>query len=227
MAYTQEQYQAMLADPQGFLKFMQDWASGANGGAATHAIAGAGNVGQSSYEQVLADLASRGFDVSGVAAHPTAQPAAPGAGGIGQLDPAYEAWYQNQLRSINTGRDAEIATNDYSRFLAQQQGQTQLGRLEQDWNTKREHMPASYIQRGVYGSGSGIYSQGLENYARDRGAAQGAATDAYNNALRSYDLKSDAIRQAAQNKTLDLDSQRQAKYQGNASALANAKPFTV
>lgn len=221
MALTQEEYANSLLNPAQFRQFMSDWA---NGGEATHAILGAGNQGQSSYEQVLADLASKGFDIGGLAQHVTPAPA---AGGIGQLDPAYEAWYQNALRDLNSGRDAELATNDYSRFLAQQQGTQQLGQLNQQWDHTRATLPGSYVQRGAFGAGSGVYQQGLQDYARDRGAAQGAATDAYNQSLRSYDLAADKIRQDVQKRTLDLDAQRQARYQGAASGLANAKPFTV
>jgi hypothetical protein len=229
MALTQEQYWGALADVPGWLKYMNEWASGANGGAATHGVTGANNVGQSSYEQVLADMANRGIDVSGLAQHITPGPQAPAAQpqSIGQLDPAYEAFYQNALRDLNTGRDAELATNDYSRFLAQQRGTQQLGDLAKQWDTTREHLPASYIQRGVFGRGSGIYAQGLQDYAQNRGQAQNTAQDAYNQSLRSYDLQADKIRQDVQKRTLDLDSQRQARYQGQASSLANAKPFTV
>lgn len=222
MSLTQEEYWGALANPAGLRAFLTNWAAGAPG----VGIKGANNVGESSYEQVLADLASRGFDLSGLAQHVTPAAAATPQS-IGQLDPAYEAWYQNALRELNTGRDTDLATNEYSRFLAEQQGQRQLGQLEQDWNTKREHLPGSYVQRGVFGKGSGIYQQGLQDYARNRGTAQGAATDAYNTSIRSYDLAADRIRRAAQSRTLDLDSQRQGRYQGLASSLANAKPFTV
>lgn len=221
VGYSQEDYWGALADPSQFRQYLSDWAAG---GGATHGVLGANNQGQSSYEQVLADMASRGIDITGLAQHVTAAPA---TAGIGQLDPAYEAYYQNALREMNTGRDAELATNDYSRFLAEQQGSKQLGDLSQKWNTTREHLPSSYIQRGVFGSGSGLYQQGLQDYGRDRGASESAATDAYNQSLRSYDLAGDKIRQDVQKRTLDLDAQRQARYQGVASGLANAKPFTV
>lgn len=223
VGYSQEGYWGALADPVALRQYLSDWAAG---GGATHGVAGANNQGQSSYEQVLADLQSRGIDLTGVAQHVTAAPAQQG---IGQLDPAYEAYYQNALRGLNTGRDEQLAQNDYSRSLAATTGTRQLGQLAQQWDTTRGQLPGSYIQRGVFDASgkSGIYNQGLQNYAQDRGAAQSTATDAYNQSLRSYDLNADKIRQDTQNRTLDLDSQRQARYQGAASGLANAKPFTV
>lgn len=226
MAYSQEDYWKMLSDPAGFRQFMTDWAMGANGGAATHQIAGANNQGLSSYEQVLADLAARGFDTTGLAQHVTAQPVAANDVGAG-LDPGYEAAYQDQLRAFTSDRDAQLAANDYARSLAQQRGTRQLGDLAQSWNTAREKLPGSYIQRGAFGSGSGIYQQGLQNYATDRLKSQTDATDAYNEALRSYDQKAQDIQMADQRRRGDLAFQRQSRYSGTAAQLAAAKPFTV
>jgi hypothetical protein len=221
MPYDQAQYKNMVeGDPTGFLQFMRDWAAG---GEATHQIYNPQNQGLSSYEQVLMDLQNRGIDTSSLAQHATAAPAA----GVGTPDPAYDAYYQNALRQLGTDRDAQLATNDYSRFLAQQRGQRELGNLTQQWNTQREKLPGDYIRRGVYGSGSGLYTQGLQNYARDRGQSEAGATDTYNQALRSYDLTADEIRRKAQQGALNLDAERQSRYQGTSAKLAAAQPYTV
>lgn len=220
----QAHYLGSLGNPADFRQFLTDWA---NGGAATHQITGANDQGQSTYEQVLADAASRGFDISGLAQHVTAPPA---QAGIGQLDPAYEAYYQNSLNTLTGQRDAQLATNDYSRTLAQQRGSRTLGDLNQAWDQQRQGLPSDYIRRGVFGTGasqSGLYQQGLQDYAQHRGEAVGNATDAYNDQLRQYDLNASKINQDTQNRTLDLEAQRQARYGGQASSLANAKPFTV
>ena len=221
MPYNQAEYKNMVeGDPTGFLQFMRDWAAG---GAATHQIYNPGNLSLASYEQVLADLQDRGIDTSSLAKSVTAAPQA----GVGTPDPAYDAYYENALRQIGTDRDAQLAQNDYSRFLAQQRGSRQLGDLSTQWNQTREHLPASYIRRGVYGSGSGIYSQGLQNYARSRASAEGQATDQYNQALRQYDLTADELRRKAQQQTLDLEGQRQTRYQQTSAKLAAAQPYTV
>ena len=226
MPYNQAQYKNMVeGDPTGFLQFMRDWAAGQAG---THQIYTEGNQGLASYESVLMDLQNRGIDISSLAPHAAADPVAvTDKNNVGNPDPAYDAYYQNALRQIGTDRDAQLATNDYSRFLAQQRGTRALGDLRQQWNTTREKLPGDYIRRGTFGSGSGLYAQGLQDYGRNRLNAEGQATDQYNQALRQYDLTADEIRRKAQQGTLDLEGQRQSRYQGTSAKLTAAQPYTV
>jgi hypothetical protein len=221
--YTQEGYWGALADPVKLRQYLSDWA---NGGAATHGVAGANNVGQSSYEQVLADLASRGIDIGGLAQHVSAPTQTTGPG----LSPGYETNYQDQLRQLQLTRDSDSAMNEYARGLSAQQGARSLSDLGNAWDRKRSQLPGDFIRRGVYGTGastSGIYQDALSKFSTQRATDTQNLNDQNNAALRQYDVNAANIGNAYNNSQLSLKAKREADIQSQAAALQGAKPFTV
>lgn len=223
MTYSQADWQKMQADPTGLRQFLIDWA---NGGAATHQVAGAGDKGLSSYEQALADFASHGNDIGGIAAHASAPLQTQGPG----LSPSYEANYQDQLRQLGQTRDEGTAQNEYARGLAQQQYSHQMGDLNTQWDQRRTQLPGSFIQRGVFGTGastSGIYQDALSKFTTQRATDTQNLQDQQNQGLRQFDVNAANIGNTYNQNQLGLKTKRESDIQTTAAALQGARPFTV
>jgi hypothetical protein len=105
-------------------------------------------------------------------------------------DPALELDYGTQAalaaarsKASNTYGQAR-ATNDYQRSSLDarfNQNQAQMGL---QWDRQRGKLPGGYARRGLLNSG--VYHQGLQDYAVNRG-------NAYNQALQQYGEQAGAI----------------------------------
>jgi len=85
---------------------------------------------------------------------------------VPQLNPQQINQY-NQQRS-NAGQQllANQAQTLYQRELSALAYKNNVGKFNIDWGRRREELPTSFIQRGTLRSG--LYRQGLQDYAQDR-----------------------------------------------------------
>lgn len=113
-----------------------------------------------------------------------------------QLTMTEQANIANQRRQANDLYGNSLANLEFQRgnALANQSLDTQ--NLTTQWDRTRERLPGGYAHRGLLNSG--IYGQGLQNYATDRLSAFRNLQSKYQQQLGSYDLqKQQAVNQHA------------------------------
>lgn len=119
------------------------------------------------------------------------QPAPQATGGSGLpafvLPGAAESQYLIGRENVNEDYSQQLAQNAFDRSQASAAYAPQFRDLALNFNRQREAMPGSYIARGVYGQ-SGIWNQGLQNYATDRLNAVGDLNLARSQSMARYDF---------------------------------------
>jgi hypothetical protein len=100
-------------------------------------------------------------------------------------------YYESQRRGIDSNYAAQMATNTFSRTLAQQRGNRNLSFLKQSFGRQTPSFTSSFAQRG-FGGGvqSGVMQHAMQNYLGDYQTAYGQAQNDVTDQLRQYDLNS-------------------------------------
>lgn len=149
----------------------------------------------------------------------------------------YGVQYGVQKRQLATQRDATLAQNAYSRFLAQSRGQRSLDALNRQYDqTNRQYnrgyegVASSYGQRGL--SNSGIRSKGIDNYSQDWKTALSNIDFQRNDtqqgiweALQGLDMQDMNAWNSYNNNAADIDVLKNAAIMSTAATLDGFRPF--
>lgn len=100
------------------------------------------------------------------------------------LSPSQLYNFQSQRNAYGQNLLGKKAQNTYQQQLANLQLHRSTQNFNDMWNDRRNALPTSYLQRGVYNSG--IYQNALQNYARDR--SSGLSDLLLNNQLQQAGL---------------------------------------
>ena len=124
-------------------------------------------------------------------------------------------YYEAQRRGIDDQYAAQMASNTFSRTLAQQRGQRDLSFMRQGLNRQAPSFTAGFAQRG-FGGGqqSGVMRRSMSNYLGDFNTSYGQAqTDLYDQ-LRQYDLTGAQLgaNRTSQLADMELNKAREISY---------------
>jgi hypothetical protein len=99
-------------------------------------------------------------------------------------------YYESQRRGIDTTYAAQMATNTFSRTLAQNRGNRDLSFMTQSFKRQTPGFTSSFAQRGLGGAGvqSGVMQHAMQNYLGDYTTQYGQAQNDLTDQLRQYDL---------------------------------------
>jgi hypothetical protein len=99
-------------------------------------------------------------------------------------------YYESQRRGIDSTYAAQMATNTFSRTLAQSRGNRGLSFLSQSFGRQTPHFTSSFAQRGLGGAGvqSGVMQHAMQNFLGDYQTQYGQAQNDLTDQLRQYDL---------------------------------------
>jgi hypothetical protein len=128
--------------------------------------------------------------------------------------------YNQRRRSAGYQRDARLAQNSYSRFLAQDRGARSLEQLNRGMNRGMENLGSGFGRRGL--RNSGIFAQAQSDYGSEWTRQQQQINDQVQQALRQADL-SDASAWADYSMSdADMD---EAKYNEILATAAQLQPL--
>lgn len=145
-------------------------------------------------------------------------------------DPAiYEAARRNLLANFSQ----QAAMNAYQRYLAQTRAERPItaaqerafGPTATGGLGEVPRLTSSYARRGLTGRGtkSGIYSQALNEYARQRARDLGYAQQDLSNLLRGYDLTATGYQSEYERGLADLEREKSRQIASDAQALLNLR----
>lgn len=145
-------------------------------------------------------------------------------------DPAiYEAARRNLLANFSQ----QAAMNAYERYLAQTRGERPItaarerafGPTASGGLGEVPRLTSSYGRRGLYGQGirSGLYSQALNEYSRQRSRDFGYAQQDLENLLRGYDLRQTGYQSEYERGLADLEREKARQIREDAQALLNLR----
>lgn len=136
------------------------------------------------------------------------------------LSPEDINYFNTTRRRLNLNYQQGSAQNAFQRGNLQQNQTADLDSLTNRYNRMREQLPGGFAQRGLLNSG--IYHQGLQNYAQDRQTAFDALNRQYGQALGGLTLAQQQLDQQNNGGLQDIESQEQARRQAIAAALRSA-----
>ena len=126
--------------------------------------------------------------------------------------------YTNRVRRAAAGnRDAELAQNAYSRFLAMDRGTRSLDALNRGMSRNVERFGSQYGRRGL--RNSGIFEQAQADYASDWARQQQDINSEVTQALRQADLGDAASWANYGSQVLDAEEQKYLDILATASQL--------
>lgn len=131
--------------------------------------------------------------------------------------------YQQKKRSAAMTRDASLAQNAYSRFLAQQRGSRDLAELDRTQTAGVGQMGARFGRRGL--ANSGIFKQAQNEYGSNWLQQKQDINDGLMQALRQLDFADQSANNQFQQTEADIEAQKQADILATAASLQNFKPF--
>lgn len=135
--------------------------------------------------------------------------------------------YGQKLSGLSSQYGAKAAQNAYAQFLSQQRGARKKFNFQEQYNKQAPKVVSSYSKRGLAGPGvsSGVYSRGLQDYAKGIDTAWNDLnlenSNELNN-LRMQDTTGSADYNAA---WADLEFQKAQNIANTAATLAAFKPF--
>lgn len=99
-------------------------------------------------------------------------------------------YYESQRRGIEDQYAAQMASNTFSRTLAQQRGNRDLNLMTQGFQRQTPTFMSGFAQRGFGGGNvrSGVMQRSMQNYIGDFSQQYGAAQNDLTAQLRQYDL---------------------------------------
>jgi hypothetical protein len=133
------------------------------------------------------------------------------------LSPEDAAFFGAQQNHLDTTYKQGLATNQYQRGNADLDYQQQLAALQRRYDQARDRLPGSYIGRGLLDSG--IYKQGLQDYANARLQDTTDLQQRYQRQQQGFDLQNSQLTDTYNQASTDLENQRKARRQAIASSL--------
>ena len=131
--------------------------------------------------------------------------------------------YQAKTRAAAGTRDATLATNAYSRFLAQQRGSRSLVDINKNMTRGMEGLASSYGRRGM--GYSGAFSRGQSDYGESWTQQNNDVNDGIAQAMRQADLGDAGAYTQYDSTVADVEAQKAAQIQADAAHLDNFRPF--
>lgn len=119
-----------------------------------------------------------------------------------------EAQFGQQRQAVGEQYQTSLAANDYARSGTQQDYIARFRDLADMFNKQREQLPYGANARGLLGSG--IYRQGLQDYAQHRTRAYGDMNAAQTQQLGGFDLVRKQIESQRAQALASIEAQRQA-----------------
>lgn len=132
--------------------------------------------------------------------------------------------YAAQANSVNEDYGAKSATNAYSRTLAQQRGNRNLGDLTRNYGRQRPSFDASFGRRGLSGPGvsSGVAQNALQRYVGDYERGYGRLQGQIQEEQQGYMLNQANLDSQRERALADIEAQKQNEI---ALAAMNLKAF--
>lgn len=150
-------------------------------------------------------------------ASPLAQQQAAAARQVPDLTPSETQNFNQQQTDLSQGYEQQSAQNTYARANLQANQQRATTQLGQQYDQQRSTLPGAYAHRGLLNSG--IYSTGLDNYAKARTNAFDNSNQSYAQALGQNDLSQQQATQSYGSATGSLAAQKTARRADLASQL--------
>jgi len=120
-------------------------------------------------------------------------------------------------------RDATLAQNAYSRFLAQQRGAREIADLDINRTRGLERFASSYGQRGL--ANSGIYQNAQNDYAKDWMQGRQDSLDRLYQELRAAEFGDAGAWQQFGSNVADTEEEKMQQILQTAAQLSQMKPF--
>jgi hypothetical protein len=131
--------------------------------------------------------------------------------------------YATKAHQAMGARDATLANNAYSRFLAQQRGSRSLVDINRTMTQGLEHLATGFTSRGM--GYSGAFQQGQTDYATNWMQQNQDANDGIAQAYRQADLSDSQANSGYDSTLADLQADKNARIQDDAANLAQFQPF--
>lgn len=120
-------------------------------------------------------------------------------------------------------RDASLAQNAYSRFLAQQRGARDLGNIDIAQTRGLEGLGSAYAQRGL--TNSGLYQNAQNDYAQGWMQQRQDSLDRLYQSLRDAAYSDSNAWSSFNNSVADKEAEKVQQILQTAAQLASLKPF--
>jgi hypothetical protein len=131
--------------------------------------------------------------------------------------------FEAKKRAAGSQRDATLATNAYSRFLAQQRGSRSMVDIGRNMTNGLEKLATSHTSRGL--GYSGVFGNAQSQYAQNWAQQNNDVTTAVTNANTQATLGDNAAWAGYDGTVADLEAQKQAQIAADAAHLAGFQPF--
>lgn len=132
-------------------------------------------------------------------------------------------WYSQQQRPAAQKRDATLAMNSYSRFLAQQRGNRQAMDIDVQGTRGLGKLASSYGQRGL--RTSGIRERGIGEYGAGWQRQKQDVLTGMTDQLRQLDLQDAAAVAEYDSLMQEINREKERRIIEAATALSQFRPF--
>ena len=118
--------------------------------------------------------------------------------------------YEARRRGYTQQYAATGAMNAYANFLSQQRGNRGRRDMMEQYNKAQPQVVAGYSRRGLVGPNvkSGIFAQGVQDFAKQRARSLGEFDQGQQEQQRSYDLGEAQRLEAFRNQLADMESEK-------------------
>lgn len=120
------------------------------------------------------------------------------------------AQYESRRRNYTQQYGATGAMNAYANFLSQQRGTRQRRDMTNQYNEAQPQVVAGYSRRGLVGPNvkSGIFSKGLQDFAKKRATSFYDFDQNQIGEQRAYDLGEAQRLESFRNQLADMESEK-------------------
>lgn len=133
------------------------------------------------------------------------------------LNPQEQDYFAANKRRINDTYFLNQQQNQYQQGVAGNNYAINQGNLIDQFAQLRNQIPGNFIHRGLINSG--LYGQGLGQFAKNRASALGNLASQYQQQLGGFNLANSQLGYSQSNGLQDLESQRRARLATLASTL--------
>ena len=118
--------------------------------------------------------------------------------------------YEARRRGATQSFGATGAMNAYAQFLSQQRGTRDRTNMMDQYNKAQPQIAAGYSRRGLQGPNvkSGIFSAGLQDFAKQRAQGLQQFDQGQMESNRMYDLTEAQRQEAFKNQLADMESEK-------------------
>ena len=118
--------------------------------------------------------------------------------------------YEARRRGYTQQYAATGAMNAYANFLSQQRGTRQRRGMTEEYDKAAPQFVSAYSRRGLVGPNvkSGIFSQGMQDFAKQRARSFSEFDEGQVQEGRSYDLGEAQRQEAFRNQLADMESEK-------------------